>query len=89
MTAKEKIMEMLNKELEMLKWAYPSLDHSELQNLITATEQAIFDVPSEEEINKYSNHYTHKISKNAFNDSCAFRAGACYILNYKPETNGK
>lgn len=55
----------------------------DMQLLITATEQAIFDVPSEEEIEKYA----MKHSTGCYID---FIAGVNFILNYKkPEPDGK
>jgi hypothetical protein len=53
-----------------------------ITNLITATEASIFDLPSEEEIEKQIIHqYDYWV--------IGFKDGINFILNYKPEPDGK
>ena len=54
MNAKEQIIRLLKREIAYFKAS--DLDTTELYNIITATEQAIFDVPSEEEIEEKDIH---------------------------------
>jgi hypothetical protein len=57
-----------------------------ITNLITATEQAIFDVPSQEEISNISNDFKVGIGITA---SKCFEKGINFILTYnKPEHDG-
>jgi hypothetical protein len=71
MNAKEQIIELIKNKIF-------STDEMELQKaLITAVENAIFDVPSEEEIEKAMPKFCGIIYENGF------KAGINYILNYK------
>jgi len=79
MNAKEEIIKMLRKEVIFFNNC--NSDPSKLLSLIAATEQAIFDVPSEEEIDENFSKLSHT---NDYYDGCNF------ILNYKkPESDGK
>ena len=95
-TPKELLNEILNVRLNELKDLRTKLpteldiifcDHQieKYTNLITATKAAIFDVPSEEEIEEQSlKCFTAAFAKEGFRKGCNF------ILNYnKPEPNGK
>lgn len=79
MNAKEEI-------LQMIKAHQAESDNPEIFNdLIDAVENAIFDVPSEEERTKEV-----KSRKLNHNQTMHFCRGMNYILNYKkPETDGK
>jgi hypothetical protein len=53
-------------------------------SIITATESAIFELPSEEEIENKANLFKHEYYQGGFHDGCDF------ILTYKkPEPNGE
>jgi hypothetical protein len=61
----------------------------DMQQLITAVENAFFDVPSEEEIIEAAQEFSDKdfLPTAHYN---GFKAGCNYILNYKkPKTDGK
>jgi hypothetical protein len=93
-TSKELLAEILNVRLNELKDLRTKLpteidiifcDHQieKYTNLIAATESAIFDVPSEEEIEKQIiNQYDYWV--------IGFKDGINFILNYKKnEADGK
>jgi hypothetical protein len=82
MNAKEQIIRLLKREIAYFKAS--DLDTTELYNIIAATESAIFDVPSEDEIENKANLFKHEYYQGGFHDGCDF------ILNYKkPEPNEK
>jgi hypothetical protein len=82
MNAKEQIIRLLKREIAYFKAS--DLDTTELYNIIAATESAIFDVPSEEEIEKQIiNQYDYWVIG-------FVKDGINFILNYKkPEPDGK
>jgi hypothetical protein len=74
MNAKEQIIRLLKREIAYFKAS--DLDTTELYNIIAATEQAIFDVPSESEIEKQIiNQYDYWV--------IGFKDGINFILTYK------
>lgn len=79
MNAKEQIIRLLKREIAYFKAS--DLDTTELYNIITATEAAIFDLPSEEEIEKQIIHqYDYWV--------IGFKDGINFILTYKkPESD--
>ncbi len=81
MNAKEQIIRLLKREIAYFKAS--DLDTTELYNIIAATEQAIFDVPSEGEIEKQIiNQYDYWV--------IGFKDGINFILTYKkPEPDEK
>jgi len=81
MNAKKQIIRLLKREIAYFKES--DLDTTELYNIITATEAAIFDVPSELEIEKQIiNQYDYWV--------IGFKDGINFILTYKkPESDGK
>jgi hypothetical protein len=81
MNAKEQIIRLLKREIAYFKAS--DLDTTELYSIIAATEVAIFDVPSDEEIEKQIIHqYDYWV--------IGFKDGINFILNYKkPEPDGK
>lgn len=85
MNAKEQIIKLLKEQLDQLEMQMPGKHRQvhKLRQLITATEQAIFDVPSQEEIEKQIIHqYDYWV--------IGFKDGINFILNYKkPEHDGK
>jgi hypothetical protein len=76
MNAKEKVLNLLKNEVSFFEAnnAVPS----ELLQLITATENAIFDVPSEEEI-----AWEILAQCNCSYDEIIYRNAINFILNYK------
>jgi hypothetical protein len=77
MNAKEQIIRLLKREIAYFKAS--DLDTTELYNIIAATESAIFDVPSEEEIEKQIIHqYDYWV--------IGFKDGINFILTYKKPT---
>jgi|APFre7841882793_1041355.scaffolds.fasta_scaffold12492_1 hypothetical protein len=83
MNAKEEILKMMKQQLKSCEMYCDWKLHSEIEALIAATEAAIFDVPSEEEIEKQIIHqYDYWV--------IGFKDGINFILNYKkPEHDGK
>ena len=77
MNAKEEILKMLKQQLKSCEMYCDWKLHSEIEALITATEAAIFDVPSELEIENKANLFKHEYYQGGFHDGCDF------ILNYK------
>lgn len=96
MNAKEEVLEMLKKELEQaqMKMPYKYQRVEYLKHLITAVENAIFDVPSyDEELFKelwYKRNPCHDINTNTQKDMFYETAFCVFIdfINYKkPETD--
>jgi hypothetical protein len=90
---KQELLDYLNAELSTYVYLDKSIDinvqeyckgrSALITNLIAATEAAIFDVPSEEEIEKQIIHqYDYWV--------IGFKDGINFILTYKkPESDGK
>ncbi len=96
MNAKEEIIRMLKQKLSQYDSRFDITDCGgeviKLHNLITATEAAIFDVPSEDEIERKNIHQCDYCATLFKCDYCAigFKEGIDFILNYKkPEPDGK
>jgi predicted transposase YdaD len=80
MNAKEQIIRLLKREIAYFKAS--DLDTTELYNLIATTEAAIFELPSQEEIEQKLGFSSR--------ESDIFLAGINFILNYKKtEPDGK
>ena len=81
MNAKEQIIRLLKREIAYFKAS--DFDTTEIYNLITAIEAAIFELPSQEEIEKQIiNQYDYWV--------IGFKDGINFILNYKKtESDGK
>ena len=81
MNAKEQIIRLLKREIAYFKAS--DLDTTALYSLIATIEAAIFDLPSEEEIEKQIIHqYDYWV--------IGFKDGINFILNYnKHEHDGK
>ena len=79
MNAKEQVIqELKEKILNTIRFGNENYIQ-QLESIIDATEAAIFDVPSEEEIERESlKHFTAAFAKEGFKKGCNF------ILNYKP-----
>ena len=84
MNAKEEIIRLLKREIAYFKES----DLKTINKLITATEQAIFDVPSEEERTKECMKFTDtaKNVQNAIIYTVGFGDAINFILNYKKPT---
>jgi hypothetical protein len=82
MNAKEQIIDIL-KYIKETNTYIKEPTNNDLNHLITAIEAAIFDLPSEEEIEKQIiNQYDYWV--------IGFKDGINFILNYKkPEPDGK
>ena len=95
---KQELLDYLNAELNTYVYLDKNIDvnvqeyckdrSALITNLIAATEAAIFDVPSEEEIEEATAMNNSSNISNAFR--AGFEAGCNFILNYKKtETDGK
>jgi hypothetical protein len=90
MNAKEQIIKLLKEQLDQLEMQMPGKYRQvhKLRQLITATEAAIFDVPSEGEMTKECMKFTDtaKNVQNAIIYTVGFGDGCNFILNYKKPT---
>jgi len=88
MNAKEEILKMMKQQLKSCEMYCDWKLHSEIEALITATEAAIFDVPSEGEMTKECMKFTDtaKNVQNAIIYTVGFGDGINFILNYKKPT---
>ncbi len=82
MNAKEQIIRLLKREIAYFK----ENDLKTINKLIAATEAAIFDVPSEDEIRKAAQQIGLKAIALPTAQALAFIDGCNFILNYnKPK----
>jgi hypothetical protein len=99
---KQELLDYLNAELSTYVYLDKSIDvnvqeyckdrSALITNLIAATEQAIFDVPSQEEIERKNIHQCDYCATLYKCDYCAigFKDGINFILTYnKTEPDGK
>lgn len=91
MNTKEQIIEELKEKiLNTIRFGNENYIQ-QLERLIAATEAAIFDVPTDEEILIKAKSYSHKSSNEIFREGHVddFKAGCNFILNYKNKSDGK
>jgi hypothetical protein len=90
MNAKKQILKMMKQQLKSCEMYCDWKLHSEIEALIAATEAAIFDVPSEDEIRQAAQKIGLKAIALPTAQALAFIDGCNFILNYKkPEHDGK
>ncbi len=87
MNAKEEILKMMKQQLKSCEMYCDWKLHSEIEALIAATEAAIFDVPSEEEMTKECMKFTDT-AKNVQN-AIIYTAFECFYLRADKGTSKK